>query len=158
MARPRATHPANAPSEAEFAAAISSIEKIKADLESEHMEYMRRCRPFHLEIKRIVDGAKAESGIRPRVLKGEVKRREHLKKAGEVGEKFEDEDAAQFDYVRKLFGDAADLGLFAHAADAAEQHARETVKKGRKRKSADDVAAEKRAEFDGIVAGDDTPF
>lgn len=149
-------HPANAPSREVFESAITQIEAKKRDLESEHMEFMRRCRPLHQDIATITDDAK-KRGVRPKVLKAEVKRRDHLRKAEEAVDKLEaDEDVAQFDYLRQLFGSDAELPLFAHAADAHETAVRE-ARPRRRRKTAAGLAADKSGEADSLIDDDVRP-
>jgi hypothetical protein len=147
-----AIHPANAPSRDQFAEAIIHIEAIKRDLANEHAEYMRRCKPLRAAISTVIDDSKGK-GIRSKVLRGEIKRRDHLRKADAVGDNFEDADEAQYDWLRKEFGKDAELPLFAAAADASEAAARATEPPRRRRKSADEHAADKSADVDDLVIG-----
>jgi hypothetical protein len=143
------THPANAPPRDVIAEAIEAIEAKKRDIQSEHMEYMRRVRPLHEDIADIVDEAKRQHGVRPKVLKVEIARRDHLRKADAAPDKLtDDEDVAQYDYLRTVFGDDADLPLFSAAADAHEAAVKEAKAPKRKRKTAAGLAAEKNADLD----------
>ena len=129
-------HPLNAPQTKAVGDIILEIEARHRDLLSEKMENARRCQPIHKAIKDLVDRAKNEQGLRPKALKDMVKDRDLRRKLETLGDNLEDEDASQFEYLREIFGDAAELPLFAKAADDHAEHAKEKAATGRRRKAA----------------------
>jgi Helix-turn-helix len=96
--------PSNSATAEEVEEIIGGIENEKEGLVTLHMEYMQECKPFHERIAAIVERGEKAYGMTRKSIKAKVKERELLRKADQVREKLDSEEAEAFDRISDLLG------------------------------------------------------
>jgi hypothetical protein len=96
--------PSNGPTDEQALEVIEGIEAEKDKLLDLHMEHMNACKPFHANIKSIIDNAVKVYGMSRRVIKAKISERDHLRKADAQREKIDDEEIAAYDRLSDQLG------------------------------------------------------
>jgi uncharacterized protein (UPF0335 family) len=96
----------NGPTPEQVNQVVKAIESEKEKLLAERMEYMRRCKPIHEEVKDIIDDAAASMGFNKKALRKKIRQREHLAQARKVEAEIDDAaEARQFQYLGESLGE-----------------------------------------------------
>jgi uncharacterized protein (UPF0335 family) len=93
-----------------MASFVDEYEKMEAEKLQRKMAYMAECAKIAGRQKDLIDDAKGQ-GLNGKVLRSIVKARSFERKAEEVFDTLEDDDANLFKDIREALGDYADLPL-----------------------------------------------
>jgi len=94
----------NGPTDEQAIEVIEAIEAEKDKLGDLHIAYMNDCKPFHAQIKSIVDNAVKVYGMSKRAITHKVKERDFLRKAEAQRTKLDDEEIEAYDKLSEQLG------------------------------------------------------
>ena len=116
MASPAST---NEPSTEHVQAAVAAIEKVDAELLSEKMAYMSRCKGLRKQKAGQYDHA-ADQGISRKLLKKKIKERSLQRKIDANIAELEDDERSEYQMLSEKLGEFADTPLGAAALAKAD--------------------------------------
>lgn len=96
--------PPNSATPEQAAEIIHAIEEEHRKLLNLRMDYMRDCKPFHEEVKAIIDRGVNSFGMSRRAIKAKIKERDHQRKAEAERAKLDAEEIDAFDRLSEQLG------------------------------------------------------
>lgn len=96
--------PSNGPTDEQALEVIEGIESEKDKLLDLHMEHMNACKPYHEQIKAIIDNAVKVYGMSRRVIKAKVAERHHLRMADAQRDKVDTDETDAYDRLSEQLG------------------------------------------------------
>ena len=105
---------------------VKRIENLEEEKLREKMTYMERARRISEQQKAVYDEAK-DDGVPKKALKAVIKVREHERKAADLRDDLEDDDAASFEDIRSALGDYADTPLGSAAVNKDDERTSSVV-------------------------------